>query len=446
MRRQDVQGWVCGRDSANTPAVPLYYPLIAVLTILVTIAPSSWLVTTDRGYWISLVVLAVVAIFGILFTNARVTTRPAFLVVFGGYWLGLVAHHWLHDPHTQLWYLIISTPIAVFTTVVILPQFVRGRPQTFTMGLTLASVTLALVGIWVLWQAGSGNPPVSRFVGEEVMGLYAIRTVSVFSNPNPYGFFMMIGSLAALYTALVRGGALWYGTLGLCLLGLVMSEGDAALVGFLIGAIIVLSGRHAVLSYLGIGVGVLVLYGLIRIGHVPEVMETTLMSRVDRWVRSLELLIAEPLWGIGFATVGSEIGIGREFDHSSMFPPLSSVTGTSSGPHNSFIYPFLSAGLITGALYVGAVMYALACGIRARWTAWNAYVVGTASGLYVYMVFESHILGVPNVSSVIFGLFVGLLLLDETGAKRTETAAVSTREALETSRIGQAVSWLARAD
>ncbi|MFC7224194.1 hypothetical protein ACFQKF_13820 [Halalkalicoccus sp. GCM10025322] len=30
-------------------------------------------------------------------------------------------------------------------------------------------------------------------VGEEMMGLYAVRTASVFANPNTYGFFMMIG-------------------------------------------------------------------------------------------------------------------------------------------------------------------------------------------------------------------------------------------------------------
>ena len=150
------------------------------------------------------------------------------------------------------------------------------------------------------------------------MGLYVVRTTSVFANPNTYGFFMMIGSLAALYTVLARGGIVWVAALGLCLLGLFMSEGDTAIFGFGVGSILVLSGRSRLLSFVGVGASVAAIYAMIRIGHFSEVMETTFMSRVDLWVLSLERLALDPLWGIGFVDASSEIG------------------GTY-GPHNSYI-------------------------------------------------------------------------------------------------------------
>ncbi|ELY39639.1 O-antigen ligase family protein [Natronorubrum tibetense] len=432
--------YLWGRSPADSPTVPLHYPLLAVFAIVVSIAPSTWYFSTDQGYLLSAVVLAAITVYGVVFTGVRLSTDPAFLVLFGGYWLGLMVQYRFHAPQTELFYVALSAPLAVFATVVVLPRFVEGRRQTFAMALTLAAVAVALVGILVLWWAGTADTDLPDFIGEEVMGLYAIRTVSVFSNPNPYGFFMMIGCLAALYTVLVRGGLVWIVALGICVLGLIMSEGDAALAGVSVGTIIVLAGRHRLLSFLGIGVGVAVLYAGIRIGHVSEVMQTTLMSRINLWVRSVELLAADPLWGIGFADVGSQIGIGREFDHSSIYPPLSSDTGTSSGPHNSYLYPLLSTGVIAGSLYLGSLVYALGRGIRGRWTAWKGFVVGTAAGIYVYMAFESHFLGGLGVSSVVFGLFVGLMLLTEPEESERESRPATAREALATSRLASALT------
>lgn len=446
MTESRVGEYLWGRSASDTPTVPLYYPLIAVLAIVVSIAPSTWLLSTDRGYLLSGAVLVAIIVYAVAFTDVRLSTAPAFLVCFGGYWLGLVAHYWFHVPHTELRSFVLVTPVAVFATVIVLPQFVEGRPQTFAMGLTLVAVGVALIGVLVLLWDGIAATDLPEFVGEEVMGLVAIRTVSVFSNPNPYGFFMMIGSLAALYTVLVRGGLVWVAAFGVCVLGLFMSEGDAALVGFVAGSIIVLSGRNELLSLASIGLGMIALYGAIRVGHVSEVMQTTLLARVEMWVQSLELLAVTPLWGIGFADVGSEIGIGTQYDHSSLYPPLSSDTGTSSGPHSSYVYPLLSTGVIAGSLYLGSLVYALGRGVRGRWTAWKGFVVGTAAGIYVYMAFESHFLGGLGVSSVVFGLFVGLMLLPDVDESETPSRPVTARDALATSRAARALSRMRTAD
>ena len=129
----------------------------------------------------------------------------------------------------------------------------------------------------------------------------------------------------------------------------------------------------------------------IRLGHVGEVMETTLLTRVDRWVASLERLAEDPMLGIGFADTAAEIG-------------------ESSGPHNSYIYPLLNTGIIAGSLYLGALVYALGQGIRTRWTPWTGFVVGLTVAIFLYMGFESLFLGGLSPASIMLGICLGLLL------------------------------------
>jgi hypothetical protein len=416
--RSPYLDYVWGRPATATPTVPIHYPLLAVLVIAASIAPTTWFLSSEQGYRIVAAVLAFVIVYGLVFTSVRLTLDPAFLVLFGGYWLGLVAHYRYHSPHPELLDYILITPVAVLATVIVLPRFIEGRRQTFAMGLTMLSIIIALIGVWLLTQPETGGAP--GWVGDEVMGLYAIRSVSVFHNPNTYGLFMMIGSLAALYTLLVRGGILWFAALAICLLGLFMSEGDAALFGFGVGSIIVLAGRSRVLSFLGIGASVAALYALIRVGHVPEVMETTLLSRVDRWVLSLERLALDPLWGIGFVDPGPEINGAR-------------------GPHNSYIHPLLATGVIAGSLYLGALAYAIGAGIRRRWNPWSGFVVGSGAGVFTYMMFESLFLGGLSTSSVMLGLLVGLMLASDPYSGDEEPRPLTANDALATSRAARAL-------
>ncbi|WP_245549648.1 O-antigen ligase family protein [Natronococcus occultus] len=296
--------------------------------------------------------------------------------------------HYSHSPHIEILQYILVTPLAVFTTVVILPALIDGRRQVFTMGITLITVVSSLIGIVVLWQEPS---ELSRYIGSPVLGIGNLRTTSIFHNPNTYGFFMMAGSLAALYTYLTRRGAVWLGALGLCLLGLFMSGGDAAFVGFVAGAVLVLSGPDYRFGFFGLLFAVVGVYIAIQLGHVTDVMEGTLMQRVDRWVASLERLAQNPLLGIGFANTASQIG-------------------EEIGPHNSYIYPLLNTGIIAGGFYLGALIYALGQGLRTWWTPWTGFVVGLTVAIFLYMGFESLFLGGLSVSSILLGLSLGLLL------------------------------------
>ena len=414
-----------GRGSESEPTVPAHYPLLAVLAILAAVAPNTWFFPQREGYVISLMILLLIIIYSVILTDIRLTTDPIFLFLIGGYWLGLVAHYLLYSSHMELFEYIIVTPIAVFATVIILPRLVVGRKQTFAMGLTLVGVLMSLFGMWLLWRVTRGDPvtvmgAVPGPVGGNVMGheSFPIRTRSVFYNSNSYGLFMMVTSLAALYTVLARGGVIWSLTLAICLLGLFMSEGDAAYLGFGVGALIVVSGYRRWLSVICLGVGVITLYGMIRIGHIPDVMDSTLMTRVRRWVSTLDRIGENPQWGIGFVDAGDEIGHYR-------------------GPHNSYLHILLNAGIIAGSLYIGALAYALARGIRKRWSEWTGFVIGSTIGLLLFMMFESLTLGGLSVSSVALGFFLGCSLISESGRKESRTQRATVPAALKNSRAGR---------
>ncbi|MDG5820224.1 O-antigen ligase domain-containing protein [Natronococcus sp. A-GB7] len=376
--------------STEEPTVPVYDPILALLPLISSLAVTSWLVSQRVGYIMTGALLVSVAAYGVLMPDIRLQFDAAFLVLIGGYWLGLLVHYY-YAPHTELLQYIAVTPLAVLATVVVLPALIDGRRQTFTMGLTLVATLIALIGLAMLWQEHQTSEELYRIVGSSVFGIDGIRTTSIFYNPNGYGFVMMVGSLAALYTFLARRGAVWLGALMICLLGFVLSEGDAAFVGFTAGSVLVLSGFDRRVGFLGVAVAALGVYVAIRLGHVGEVMESTLLTRVDRWVASLERLAEDPMLGIGFADTAEQIGESR-------------------GPHNSYIYPLLNTGIIAGSLYLGALVYALGQGIRTRWTPWTGFVVGLTVAIFLYMGFESLFLGGLSPSSITLGLCLGLLL------------------------------------
>ena len=385
----DLRRLVWGK-STEKATVPLYFPILALLPIVSSLIITSWLFSQRVGYILTGALLVSVSAYGLLHPDIRLQLESAFLVLIGGYWLGLLAHYH-YAPHSELLQYIAATPLAVFATVLVLPTLINGRRQTFAMGLTLVGVAIALVGLGMLWQETQTTETLYEYAGGEVMGIDGLRTASIFFNPNEYGFVMMIGTLTALYTYLSRRGVVWSSALVICLVGLILSEGDAALIGFAAGAVLVLSGSDRRFGFFGIAFAILGVYVAIRLGHVGEVMEDTLMSRVYRWVASLERLAEDPMLGIGFTNTEEEIGEHR-------------------GPHNSYIYPLLNTGIIAGSLYLGALVYALGQGIRKHWMPWNAYTVGLSVAIFLYMGFESLFLGGLSVSSIMLGLSLGLLL------------------------------------
>ncbi len=405
--------------SDDRPAIPRRYPLLAVLVIVVASAPTTWLVPAELGYQLAAGLLVLVVGYGVLFTSARLTTDWIFLALIGGYWLGLLVHYY-YDPHQTLLLYILSTPIAVLATVIILPQFVAGRPDTFAAGLTVVAVLVALFGLALVELEPTLSMAVPDFVGDPVMGWGEYRTVSIYHNPNTYGSVMMVGTLTAIYTFLSSRNPVWLFAIAICLVGFVLAEGDHAFVGFVVGVPILLSAVDRRLAVGAVAALVAAAYVAIQIGHVQDVMQTTFLGRVYRWVEALEVLSENPLWGIGFG----EDGIGVH------------------DVHNSFLHIPLGTGVIAGGLYVGSLWYALARGLRARWTLWTGYVVGTGAALLASMWFETSTLGAVSVTPVLLGLFVGLLLGLERDVGGSSVRATPIEADAYRSRVGRAVGGL----
>ncbi|WP_247730602.1 O-antigen ligase domain-containing protein [Halovivax limisalsi] len=368
-------------------SAPRWRALVPIAVILAASAPVTWFVSSETGNLLSAAILSLVAGYGVVAANVRPWTDAAFLVPFGGYWVGLVGYYVLFPSPVLLRY-VLATPVVALATVIVLPQLVAADRATYTAAVTAVAVALVAFGLGLLalerWTGVATGAP--NWVGQPVMGYGAIRTVSIYHNPNTFGSVMLVGTLTALYTALTRRGLLWALAVLVCVVGLVLSEGDHAIVGVAVGTPLVLSGVDRRLAIGSIGGLVVGAAAWIRSGHVETVMQTTFLGRVYRWVEALELLSTNAAWGIGFDRIGSY------------------------AVHNSYLHVPLATGLILGGLYVASLWYALGRGLRARWTAWTGYVVGTGAGFLVALAFESTTLGGVSVTAVLLGLYVGLLL------------------------------------
>ena len=61
--------YLWGRSSSNEDSVPFHYPLLAVLAIAASIAPTTWFLPEFHGYLVSGAVLCLIIGYGVLFTD-----------------------------------------------------------------------------------------------------------------------------------------------------------------------------------------------------------------------------------------------------------------------------------------------------------------------------------------------------------------------------------------
>ncbi|NKE36525.1 hypothetical protein GWG54_11965 [Natronococcus sp. JC468] len=135
----------------NSSPLPYAFPVLAILPILSSFLVSSWLVSQTVGYLLTGSVIIVIVACGLLHPGLRLQLAPGFLVLFGGYWVGLVVHYFA-TTHSEVLQYILVTPPTVIATVIVLPALIDDRRQAFTMEVTVVAVLLTLVGLGMLWQ------------------------------------------------------------------------------------------------------------------------------------------------------------------------------------------------------------------------------------------------------------------------------------------------------
>ncbi len=73
-----------GTPSESRPTAPIHYPLLPVLVFTAAIAPTTWFLPRQRGYFISLLTILAIIAYTVMLTDLRLRTDPVFLLLFGG--------------------------------------------------------------------------------------------------------------------------------------------------------------------------------------------------------------------------------------------------------------------------------------------------------------------------------------------------------------------------
>lgn len=367
-------------------------PVIAVLCVVASICAVVWFLPATVGYVLSGAMLMVAIGYGVL-RQVPVRTDRVFLGLFGLYWLLLVGNYLVTRTDPLLVYVLV-TPVAVGATVVVLPQVIADDRLLFAKLVVGLGVVLTIIGVVMLAVEMRTERQLAH-VGGSLLGYEGYRINSVFRHQNTYGFVMMAGFLSALYVYLEERGPVWGVCLVVAAVGLVLSDGDAAYVGVGAGGLVVVAsyGLYPLVGFLVLDA--LAAGAMIWSGELQTLLATGLTGRVELWEASVRRLQDDPYVGIGFR------------DNAAAIAPYSEWPNLA-GTHNSYLQILLNTGIIAGTVYLLALGYGA---LRSLWTVsstWDLYVTGTLTAILVHLFFKSVTLGGLSMSSVVFGLYLGL--------------------------------------
>ncbi|WP_255167314.1 O-antigen ligase family protein [Natrononativus amylolyticus] len=367
-------------DADDLPAA------VPALLILAGLAPTTWLFPSSVGYLLSGAFVCALVVYG-LWATGLPERLPWVAVVLGVYWLGLGVQFLVTGDRTFLPYLAL-TPLAIAAFVVVAPRLVARKPTAFAATLSLLALGLSVIGFALLvahFRYGFQAP----FLGDHVHEVANVRTASVYTNSNHFGFAALLGALSALYLTLENGTRRWFwACVTVCLaVAVVLSNTRSALVAGAAGVVILFGGLD---RRLGIVAAVATVGGAVAVA-IFSLFEravlsalATLLVRFDAWNSAWQAIVADPVVGNGFAT-----GI-----------PV----------HNSYLGVLLHTGVVVGGVYLlGLAAAGVVGALRAvRGDYWNVYAFAMLVTVCVHLAVETSTIGGLTTGALALALFLGL--------------------------------------
>jgi len=225
--------------------------------------------------------------------------------------------------------------------------------------LTVAGVTIAVIGVLQLYLG------VTLFVPSESAAHADDRAVGTFTNPSEYGAVLSIFFLLTVLQYSWYRDALIRSILLLAMLAMVIAiviaKTRAPWLGLVFAIGIVFVRDRSVRPLITVGVvigivGLIVMWSLLaeQVGFESRVTNVnTMQSRLVNWATSLNIIVHNPVFGIGFGynsyLLGRApylIGIGS----------LSAQVGVSlSTPHNEFLHVGVLLGIPGLGMFLGII-------------------------------------------------------------------------------------------
>jgi O-antigen ligase len=265
-----------------------------------------------------------------------------------------------HD-RSRLDQVIIYTLVA-YATYALLPLVILNDARLFGTFARLVAISSGLLAVPSLFgalgfQSLAGIPLRVKQHYAAFSGIAA--SGGIFEHPEGHALQMAAGMIACIYVISRSGGLIYYLSFSLALMGLIISQGRAAMLGLLVALAFVLLPelfRRSRLFFLGSLTALLIIPFLIwtQFSDVPVVgsylrVERGLSGRVEAWQFAISLVEEKPWTGHGFLASSELTELHKKLLRKSGF------SGAGTTFHNTFISKSVDLGIIVACTY--ALLY-----------------------------------------------------------------------------------------
>ncbi|WP_191906046.1 O-antigen ligase family protein [Haloarcula hispanica] len=314
----------------------------------------------------------------------------------------------------------IIPPVEVSEFMRIFPFFVANlcvifwipnviNAKSFIRQLSVVSCVLTLIGLpTAVLGAYSVGPLQISGVGESFslfQGVELWIVSSIFDNQNIFSMIAALGSVSSLGAYIFTRKMLYQLSTILCLIGLFLAQGRASILASILGIGIILvhqvAGAKQFRQVVALGavtslITTFCVLWIFPIEHLVSAIE--LSGREYLWPAGVKAIINNPIFGIGIDSTSGAIA------------PYLSETLIGSGVHNTYLYIFLTAGIVGGTAYLLLVSQMGLTALLRINSSEGITIFALFAGLLTIQMFSSSPFFGFSVRPIVTGLTFGYLL------------------------------------
>lgn len=372
----------------------IFYIFIVFLGILVT----SPYVSSELIYILSVAVLSLTI--AINYTHVFKFHIDKYFLIFFSIYYGWLLIQLIVSPDILTFQYFILTPLVFLSFFTLFAPLISENNLFLPRFLSYSGVFLFVIAILILFFQLNTSFYHSRFVGGSLFGVNNITLTSIFSNRNTFGIYMCFASLSSVYLMLEKENHAKK-LLMLNLVGLLLSDGQAAYAGFLAAMLLLLFFRKKHIIKAFILISILLSAALIYFIYGFQIILEYLSGRNYLWYASIQRLIDSPITGIDYSNAALEL--------EPYIPDDGDRYAGRYGAHSSYFGILLSNGLIGGLSYIFMLIYLFIWNYLASSELWDIYTLASMLSILVIMIFETMTFGGLSMDSILLATFISLL-------------------------------------
>lgn len=395
-------------------SLPLFRALF-LLSFLAVIISSSPIAPGVWGNTFALLSYLVLTVFSIIHMGFKIKTRRyvaiTILLITSLYLVNLVRYSFSNikiggltvsyglSNSIMIFGSIMGYLLALALYLIFLPKILRK--QTLFKFISILSATSVIVGLPMMFLGeysvlGIKFLPYTYLQPFRGMGVNIYAVNSYFSDANDLSRMAFFGIFSSLFLLLRNRKIIYYVLLSVNTVGLLLGNSRGAIVTTLLGVTLFYAmnkglGEKTIVVFLIFAM----IFGNLLLSH----LNVHLAGRGVVWQATIRTVLEHPLLGTGLGMTGKKIS-----------PFVSSPRWVGLGTQNTYLFVFLTSGILGGASYVYLVLKSIWEFAKTASTAHDHLLLAFACSLTFLQWFEDMPIFGINKVSLITGLVFGFLI------------------------------------